>query len=162
VIVSIKRYLIEEGESGKKHIRSEETSVCPICAGALKVIGSRERRAIGSDGEIETYVIRRLRCVDCQKIHHELPDILIPYKRHCAETMENVLVGRDDICCDFATEYRVKAWWAAFLLYFERVKVSLQMKYAMAFSEDMTPREKVRAVTNANLWAHTRTAMTPI
>ena len=161
-IVYIIKYRIEIGEDGKKYIRSEEINICPICIGKLKVIGIRDRGATGSDGYKEIYVIRRLRCIYCNKIHHELPDILIPYKRHCAETVENIIAGENDICCDFVTEYRIKAWWAAFSLYFERVKVSLQMKLKMTFSSNMTPREIIRMIINTNLWIHTRTAMTPI
>jgi hypothetical protein len=161
-IVSIIKYQIEVGEDGRKYIRSEESNLCPICIGKLKVIGVRDRGAIGSDGYMEIYVIRRLRCSCCRKIHHELPDILIPYKRHCAETIENVIAGKDDICCDFSTEYRIKAWWAAFTLYFERVKVSLKMKLKMTFTSKLTPREIIRTIINTNFWVHTRTAMTPI
>ena len=27
-------------------------------------------------------MVRRLRCLDCKKISHELPDMVVPYKRH--------------------------------------------------------------------------------
>ena len=147
----------------KIFIISEEENVCPLCHNELIVIGSRDRRVIDGAGSIETLVIRRLRCKHekCKKIHHELPDILVPYKRHCAETIENVITG-GNACCDFVTEYRIKAWWAAFCLYFESVKTSLQMKYQAVFSAMPTPKEMIRATANTNLWAHTRTAMTPI
>ena len=161
-IIYIEKYRIVVGEDGKKYIRSEEKNSCPICIGKLKVIGVRDRGAISSDGYDEIYVIRRLRCVNCCKIHHELPDILIPYKRHCAETIVNIIDDKNDICCDFATEYRIKAWWTAFTLYFERVKVSLQIKLKMTFPSKLTPKEILRVIINTNFWVHTRTAMTPM
>jgi len=133
--------------------------VCPLCAAELKVIGSRDRYLINSAGDKETLVIRRLRCIICGKIHHELPDMIIPYKRHCAETVEKVVSGDvEDVCCDFRIEARIRAWWSAFRMYFENIRASLRMKYGAAFPPEPTPREIVRAVANANLWAHTRTA----
>jgi len=133
--------------------------VCPLCAAELNVIGSRDRYLLNSAGDKEILVIRRLRCIICGKIHHELPDMIIPYKRHCAETVEKVVRGDvEDVCCDFRIEARIRAWWAAFRVYFESIRASLQMKYGAAFPPDPTPREIVRAVANANLWVHTRTA----
>jgi hypothetical protein len=145
----------------KVYIISEEENVCPLCINDLEVIGIRDRGLIDGAGNKEMLVIRRLRCVHCKKIHHELPDILVPYKRHCAETIENV-IAEENACCDFATEYKIKAWWSAFCLYFESIKISLQMKYRAVFSQNPTPREMIRAIANTNLWVHTRTAMTPI
>jgi len=156
-------YRKERREDGKVYIISEEDSACPICFGILFVIGVRDRKLTDSSGVKETLVIRRLCCDDCRKIHHELPDMIIPYKRHCAETIENVVAGEvTDVCCDFVAEHRIKKWWAAFRLYFESIKVSLQIKYRIVFSTNPTPREIVRAITNTNLWVHTRTAMTPM
>ena len=169
-MVIIVQYRTERRKKGKDKdgkaiykifILSEEENVCPICHNELVVIGSRDRMVIDGDGSIEILVIRRLRCEKCKKIHHELPDILVPYKRHSAETIDNVIAD-ENACCDFVTEYRIKAWWVSFCLYFESVKVSLQMKYQAALSLIVTPREMIRAIANTNLWVHTRTAMTPI
>jgi len=162
-MVTISKYRKERHEDGKIYIISEEDSACPICIGILYVIGIRDRKLIKSSGFKEILVIRRMRCNDCLKMHHELPDIVIPYKRHCAETIENIITGEtEDVCCDFVTEYRIKSWWATILMYFENVLSSLQIKYGAIFSANPTPREIIRAITNTNLWVHTRTAMTPI
>jgi len=156
-MVLITQYREERDEKGRIHICSEEVSVCPICFGMLLVIGSRTRGLIDGAGYIITLVIRRLRCKLCCKIHHELPDRVIPYKRHCMETIENVVNGNtDDVCCCFVTERRIKAWWAALILYFRSVITSLQVKYGAMFSVEATPREIVRALANTNLWVHTR------
>jgi hypothetical protein len=158
-MVIITQYREERDEYGLIYILSEEESVCPVCIGVLKVIGTRRRGVINSIDEKEIFVIRRLRCQNqsCRKIHHELPDRIIPYKRHCAETVEKVINGNvGDVCCDFVTESRIRAWWETFRLYFESVLTSLQVKYGTAFFVNMTPREMVRAVANTNLWVHTR------
>ena len=157
-VVVISRYRQKRGKNGKIYIISEEAVVCPLCAAELMVIGSRDRYLINSAGNKETLVIRRLRCVICGKIHHELPDMIIPYKRHCVETIENIANGDvEDVCCDFRIEARIRTWWAAFRVYFENIRASLRMKYGAVFPPDPTPREIVRAVANANLWIHTRT-----
>ena len=123
------------------------------------VIGSRKRKVINSAGEKETLIIRRLRCKGCLVIHHELPDTVIPYKRHCAETVEAVISGKKGgQPCEESTIYRIRAWWAACRLYFENVITALVSKYGAVFSPSPAPREIVRAVVNAHLWVHTRSA----
>ena len=47
-------------------------------------------------------VVRRLRCRGCKKISHELPDMVIPYKRYESDTIASGL--REDVpleadCC---------------------------------------------------------------
>ena len=130
-----------------------------MCSGLLRAIGSRHRKVINTAGDNETLIIRRLRCKDCQVIHHELPDMVIPYKRHCAETVENIVTGNtNDVCCDDNTIRRIRTWWVACRLYFESVIESLREKYGVVFSASPAPREIVRAVVNAHLWDHTRSA----
>ena len=134
--------------------------MCPMCRHCLTVIGTRKRGIINTAGEKENLIIRRLRCEACRAIHHELPDMIIPYKRHCAETVEKIIGGEaDDMDCENSTIWRIKAWWAACLLYFESVVASLREKYGAVFSKPPTPKEIVRAVVNAHLWLHTRSAV---
>ncbi len=78
-------------------VRSLEPFICPCCHSTQrKVIGSRNRKVLETDepnGDLQEKVlrIRRLQCHNCQKIHHELPDLLVPYKRHASATIEAVL-----------------------------------------------------------------------
>jgi hypothetical protein len=60
--------------------------------GELEIIGSRRRYVIEATGSRQTLVVRRIRCLDNvrRKIHHELPDILVPYKIHAAEILEKI------------------------------------------------------------------------
>jgi len=160
-MVMINRYRLRKTDS-KLYIISYEISVCPICGDVLVVIGSRKRKVIGSESETLILIIRRLRCGLCRTIHHELPDIIIPYKRHCAETIEKIVAGDNDgVCCDARTLCRIKAWWAACILYFESVLTSLREKYGIVFSVQSAPKEIVRALVNAHLWLHTRSAFSP-
>jgi len=156
-MIMITKYGRREDAKGRIYILSYEINVCPVCGHVLIVIGTRERKYIKGDGIKEILIIRRLRCKECLVIHHELPDILIPYKRHCAGTVENIIRGDTvDVCCEERTIRRIRAWWAACRLYFESVLASLREKYDAVFSPNPAPKEIVRAVVNANLWAHTR------
>ena len=160
-MIMITSYGRRKDETGKTYILSYETHVCPVCSHTLVVIGTRDRKYINDDGITQILVIRRLRCKDCRVIHHELPDILIPYKRHCASTVEKIVDGNDNVCCDDRVIHRIRAWWEACRLYFEGVLASLQEKYAIMFSPRPAPKEIIRAVVNANLWIHTRSASLP-
>ncbi len=71
---------LDKDNSNKYYVKSEENSICPVCGCCeLKVIGSRKRNTLQGDGETIILIIRRLRCRNCRRIHHELPDILVPY-----------------------------------------------------------------------------------
>ena len=114
---------------------------------------------IDSDGSKKILNIQRLYCGICERIHHELPDILIPYKRHCAETVINIINDDlEDVICDNSTVYRILAWWNALHIYFEGVLGSLRAKFGAVFSTPPRPKEIVRAVANTNLWPPTRSA----
>ena len=83
--------------------------------------------------------------------------MLIPYKRHCAETIENIIIGKaTEVPCDDSTINKIKAWWSALLPYFLSILESLSHKLNMIFTKPILPKEIVRAVTNSNLWVHTR------
>jgi len=123
------------------------------------IIGTRKRSVINGDGEKKTLVIRRLRCTSCRTIHHELPDVIIPYKRHSAGTLEKIISGDTaGLSCESSTIRRIKRWWETGRQYFESVLASLREKYGVVFSVCPSPKEIVRAVVNANLWVHTRSA----
>ena len=51
---------------------------------------------IDTGGETVRLVVRRLRCMNenCRRIHHELPDVVVPYKMHTAATFEKI-IGND-------------------------------------------------------------------
>jgi len=83
----------------------------------------------------------------------------VPFKRHCAETVEKVIAGdMDGVNCEDSTIRRIKAWWASCRLYFESIIASLTLKYGVWFSGSPAPSEMFRAAVNANLWPSTRSA----
>lgn len=68
-------------------------SSCPDCGGYLKYYDkvSRIVRTIG--GEKRWIKVKRFRCVDCHKLHRELPDFIFPYKQYDGTIIKGVLEG---------------------------------------------------------------------
>ena len=102
-------------------VRSLEPFFCPCCQfSEKKVIGSRNRSIIESDSNVIIFRIRRLRCKACQKIHHELPDKVLPYKRHEVKSIEEVLDETPllSITADGPTIRRWKSWFNGLACHF--------------------------------------------
>lgn len=94
-------------------VRCAESVPSPCCGEALSVIGSRKRKVISEGGEDLLLVIRRLRCSQCRKIHHELPDCILPYKRYesaCARQVVSSPSSLSAVTADDATLRRWKIW----------------------------------------------------
>ncbi|MDI6915070.1 MAG: DUF6431 domain-containing protein [Desulfitobacteriaceae bacterium] len=162
-------------------VRCAESVPCPCCGEQLSVIGSRKRKSKNSVGQTKVLVIRRLRCVECRRIHHELPDCLVPYKRYESASIECV-VSKDsessDVAADDATLYRMRVWFNTLLPYFLGCLNSIAIRLGQApVGEPSVPSLSahqtiglhigytagwlariVRFVVNANLWVHTRSA----
>jgi len=132
---------------------SGEVSICPDCNGALSVRSWRARMMIDGDGTKAVYQIRRLYCEQCRHLHHELPDCMVPYKRHCAETIEKAINGKPaDAPLDDHALRRFKGWWSVVLPYFLNVLKSLSEKYKIPFNPAPAFRSVVRAVVNSGSW----------
>jgi hypothetical protein len=134
-------------------VRSKESVPCPICGELLTVRGKRERMMFDSSGAKLKLVIRRMRCEKCKRIHHELPDCIVPYKRHCTETIETIQKDKsEEAPCELGTIRRIKLWWNIMLPYYIGVLRSLTAKYGVYFGNPPSFREIIRAVVNTNNW----------
>lgn len=101
-------------------VESNAISYCPICGEPLAYRDSCKRKMLLEGREQRTYLIRRLKCPSCGRIHRELPDILLPFKQYAAEIIAGVLDGivtsNDEDDWDYPCEMtmlRWKAWLAA-------------------------------------------------
>jgi hypothetical protein len=164
-------------------VRSAEQNFCSCCDGTLKVIGSRQRKFINSAGDKEALIIRRLRCLHCKRIHHELPDILFPYKRYGSESIEAAVNGNSDLCvaADESTIARWRKWFLKRVNYLLGCLTSIAFRLDKGSVELMIRLPKsalqriwhyvgdapgwlarvVRPIANSNLWLHTRSAFCP-
>jgi hypothetical protein len=84
-----------------------------------------------SCGERAKLIIRRLHCEPCARIHHELPDLLVPYKRYDAESIEGVLSvpERTDVAADDSTIGRWKSWFRVWIVYAVGILQSLSIRF---------------------------------
>ena len=161
------------------YVRSSETPHCPCCGSSLRVIGSRSRVLKENDGSQKKLIIRRMRCDSCERIHHELPDILVPFKRYGSETIESVLTSPADngvFPCETSTASRLCIWFSLLRHYFEGCLRSLMFIYCHAPSliaelNSLIPldphalsngwlKRLVRSVVNSSRWPQTRFAYT--
>jgi hypothetical protein len=161
-------------------VKSTEQVPCPCCGGKLKVIGSRKRRLIDGLGETVTIVIRRMRCTACSRVHHELPDVLVPYRRHCSESIESVVAGGEHLSvpADESTLCRWRRWFNNQSCHFLGCLISIATRFHGYSAEESShlPRsvlegileftgrqptwlaKVVRSIANSNNWTHTRSA----
>lgn len=126
-------------------------------------------------------MIRRMRCESCRKIHHELPDILVPYKRYSAESIEQVVGESDsiDVAADESTLCRLRKWFQAWAPYAVSSLRSIAVRFRLDFPVRTTSDSPqtvlqnigrkqgktngwlanvVRPIVNTHLWVHTRSA----
>lgn len=140
----------------------------------MTVIGSRKRGYINAEGSKVKLVIRRLKCKRCVEIHHELPDILVPYKRHSSETVEQIVDEKtEDVSCEDSTIRKIKRWYINKEQYFTGCLVSVAARHGAALAAGTISllrkmrecsgwlRRLVRIVVNSNLWLHTRSEYLP-
>lgn len=178
LIISKYKIIEKSPGSGVYRVVSLEQMPAPCCGGCLKVIGSRPRVWFQSSGEKGKLIIRRTYCELCEHIHHELPDLLVPYKRYDAESIEGVVSEppRTDIAADESTLRRWKAWFLAWSVYAAGCLQSIAMRYNFKIRPFQgSPsgfsllerhvgdaigwlKRAVRPITNMNLWLQTRSA----
>lgn len=161
-------------------VKSVETSRCPCCGSELKVYGSRRRKYSESDGTKVTLIIRRLRCKVCRSIHHELPDILVPYKRFKNECIESVITEVENciVAADQSTLYRWCRWFRDLSGYFVDSIVAIQLQQDFKANENLSRSrgtalegiaslferkdqwlaQLVRMLVNSRMWLQTRSA----
>ena len=134
-------------------MRANTESSCPICSAALLVRGLRLRVVTDSAGGKLKLMIRRLYCPKCKRIHHELPDCIVPYKRHLADTIEAIVNGiRAGLPCESRVIRRILTWWEKVLPYYLGIIKSLSEKYQVELGGTPSFREIVRAAANSNNW----------
>ena len=165
-------------------MRGAEQIPCPCCGGLLKVKGSRSRKYIDDNCNLVILRIRRLGC-GCGRIHHELPDILVPYKRYGRESIEAVIspaVTPNEIplsvAADDSTLSRWRNWFRNYAAYMAACLVSAAIEYQKRTVESFSDlpdsalqriwtfvndtsgwlARTVRIVVNLNNWVHTRSA----
>lgn len=154
-------------------VRSTEQIPCPCCGAKLKVSGSRRRVWYKNSGDRHFLIVRRLYCHTCGKTHHELPDLLVPYKRYDVESLEGVVSKpkSSDVAADESTLSRWRKWFKYWRFYAAGCLQSIAIQYDLPvnltsgstgsvlhpFGRFINQASKwlsqvVRPIANANLW----------
>lgn len=164
-------------------VRSMEQIPCPCCGERLSVIGSRRRKYLTSQSLPQVLVIRRLKCCHCGQTHHEIPDILVPYKRYAREAIEPVVAVEPSlsVAADESTLSRWRQWFNECAEHFAGCLESIRVRFGHCSVEGPSDpslsvlqrifhyvgdspawlARVVRSVTNTNQWIHTRSACCP-
>ncbi|WP_265415077.1 DUF6431 domain-containing protein [Tumebacillus algifaecis] len=150
-----------------------------MCEDDLYTIGSRRRVGRKPTGDQITYIIRRLRCKGCERIHHELPDLLVPYKRYETECLESVVSNRQapDVAADESTLYRWRVWFGKCWQYWVNCLLTIASRSGNPVEALSVPSSSalqrighfvgqgvgwlarvVRPIVHSQLWVHTRFA----
>lgn len=90
-------------------IDSRDKKVCPLCCGSLFVRDSRRRKVKEVDGKVAVYRLRRFKCKQCGKLHTEIPDCIVPYKRYSAKVIETELTDANKQSCP-AEKSTIRRW----------------------------------------------------
>lgn len=158
---------------------------CPLCGGMLECFGTRLRGCIQANGEKILLSLRRLRCTNeaCNRVHHELPSSLVPYKRHACASIESACTPRIeshgiDVVAEDSTISRWKRWMEASAQYWNGSLRAISSRMGMdpgmiSEASSASPLQSllelagqqpgwlaqlVRSLVNAGLWIQTRSA----
>ena len=89
-------------------VRNKDVAICHKCGAVMSGYDHRKRKVIGQDGNTRVFLIRRLRCPICNRVHAELPDSLIAYRHYAAEVISKVQSGDFSVCP--ADDSTIRRW----------------------------------------------------
>lgn len=136
-------------------ITGTQIVLCPHCGGELKSYDRRFRNYINNVGDQILLYLRRLKCQSCRKMHTELPDYLVPYKRYCVEVIEEVATtGRSRIPEDTCTRQKIKQWYRSILPQLKAIWQRLTKQHLVSPFVSPSLRNMVKATVNSGFWIY--------
>lgn len=118
------------------------------------------RHFISEAGERKKVLIQVVIENEMGRTHRLIPDFLIPYRLHCTDTIEKIVmtdekemdVNKIDVPCDGNIMKRILIWWQRVVVCFDAVKESIKAKIGIDLSDIKKPRSIVRFLTNNDFW----------
>lgn len=107
-MIIVKEYSIREIPSGLKVVQGAKQGSCPDCGEPLNGYDRRQRSLIEDDGNIKIYLLRRLYCPRCERLHLEIPDIMQPQKHYASKVILQVMEGNKESCP--ADDSTIRRW----------------------------------------------------
>lgn len=89
-------------------IKNKQAPVCPDCGSIMSGYDSQRRKIIGSDGNSYNFLLRRLECSLCERLHTEIPDIIEPGKHYSADVIRRARIGDFKECP--ADDSTIRRW----------------------------------------------------
>ena len=154
-MISVAVYQIEyDADKQVSYVEAVEAIICSACdSSELIKKGWRRRKLILLTGTLMIFMVRRVRCKNCGKIHHVLPNTIIPYKRYDAETIEKITEGDpNETRCEESTINRIKAWWSKMRFYVLVIAASMTEGRKIQITTEPKLVQTVRALVNIHLW----------
>jgi len=111
---------------------------CPLCGGAVYHRDYKARDSKKLDGAVWHFMLRRLLCDDCSKLHTEIPDIIQPHKQYATETIQRVIDGGEGARDCVADDSTIRRWRADFAEALPDIEQKLASVYVQETS-DTTP-----------------------
>lgn len=106
-MIIVKKYLIKKKNDNFTIIPKEDL-YCECGSPVLKR-GSKGRWVIDSEGNRRRYILKRVYCPKCNKLHMVVPEFIFPFKHYDKKVIKSVQQGENDCCCaDNSTLYRWK------------------------------------------------------
>lgn len=107
-MIIINYYTIKYDDARRAYrIKNTGISFCPDCGQPLSGYDTRKRHVIDSSGMVRWFLLRRLYCSHCEKLHLEIPDFIQPKKHYEAKVISDTLAGLSDCCpADDSTIWR--------------------------------------------------------
>lgn len=135
-------------------IRGIETIPCPICGGRLYHYDSRSRSVRVDEEKQYQFLLRRLRCKNCHKLHLELPSFLLPGQRCFKVVIEQALNSRPvPVVKDPRTPARWRKWWKKTKAYLLAALQSLvHRKKIWIIQDPQALTDLARILVNHGLW----------
>lgn len=88
-------------------------------------------------------------------MHTELPDYIVPYKRYCAEIIEEVATtGHSRIPEEQSTRQKIRKWYRRVLPHFRAVWQRLAKQYLVSPCITQNLKNMVKATVNSGFWIY--------
>ena len=97
-------------KTGVFTIITDETSGCPLCDSELTYRDSKHRNLKDLYGKLRRFLLRRMRCKECNKLHTELPNIIQPYKHYESYVIQCILDESEEASKCAADDSTIRRW----------------------------------------------------
>lgn len=104
----ITAYREELRADGVRVIHNLDRPACPECGRRLSGYDRRRRVLLDDRGKPSVYLLRRLWCAKCRRLHLEAPDCIQPQKHYAAQLIAGTVSGAVE-CCP-ADDSTIRRW----------------------------------------------------